>query len=496
VTNLKRILDDFTAATGLAINFHKSTSVPIKMSSAEAAQAAENFGCAVSSFPQTYLGLPLSTHKLRLANFAPIILKSDMRLSGWRGRSLSIGGRLLLVNSVLTSMLAHAMNAGLLPAGVIEAIDKRRRAFLWTGEETCNGGQCKVAWTDVCAPKKQGGLGVISLPAQNSALLGKFLSKLHSASDAPWVAWFRRSYGWTDNHDMGDRHSLDTSIWKDILAGLSTFRLISKVSVGDGNSTSFWLDLWLGPAPFHERYPALFSHSIRPNASVFHVLHTGLNSNLGPRLSHAATGDLLALTCELGSVVLRPDIPDARVGRLTNKGLTNKDFYTNSFRHLQVDDQATMVWRTAAPLKCKVFCWLARRRRLPTNERRFRYTVAPSAACPSCPADEDTDHLLIRCPRAQDVWSFFHPDATHLSNASLTDVLQLLFRSFEEATVNTAILWNIWKRRNALVFNNVDESLPLVVKNCVQDVRLWAYRCPKENSRCILNSWCITYDPP
>ncbi|KAK1642140.1 hypothetical protein QYE76_059945 [Lolium multiflorum] len=329
-----------------------------------------------------------------------------------------------------------------------------------------------------------------------SISLGKFLSKLHSASDAPWVAWFRRSYGWTDNHDMGDRHSLDTSIWKDILAGLSTFRLISKVSVGDGNSTSFWLDLWLGPAPFHERYPALFSHSIRPNASIFHVLHTGLNSNLGPRLSHAATGDLLALTSELGSVVLRPVTLDACVGRLTNKGLTNKDFYTNSFRHLQVDDQANMVWRTAAPLKCKVFCWLARRRRLPTNERRFRHTVASSAACPSCLADEDTDHLLIRCPRAQDVWSFFHPDATHLSNASLTDVLQLLFRSFEEATVNTAILWNIWKRRNALVFNNVDESLPLVVKNCVQDVRLWAYRCPKENSRCILNSWCITYDPP
>jgi hypothetical protein len=37
-------------------------------------------------------------------------------------------------------MLAHAMSAGLLPTGVIEAIDKWRRAFLWTGEETCNGG--------------------------------------------------------------------------------------------------------------------------------------------------------------------------------------------------------------------------------------------------------------------------------------------------------------------------------------------------------------------
>jgi hypothetical protein len=165
-----------------------------------------------SLFPQTYFGLPLSTHKLRLANFAPIMSKSDMRLSGWRGRCLPIGGRLLLVNSVLTAMLAHAMSDGLLPAGVIEAIDKRRRVFLWTGEETCNGGQCKVAWADVCAPKKLGGLGVLSIQAQNSALLTKFLTKFHSYSSAPWACWFRHQYGWNGHHDMGDHHYLDTPI--------------------------------------------------------------------------------------------------------------------------------------------------------------------------------------------------------------------------------------------------------------------------------------------
>jgi hypothetical protein len=32
---------------------------------------ANTFGYAVSSFPQTYLGLPLSIYKLRPSDFAP-----------------------------------------------------------------------------------------------------------------------------------------------------------------------------------------------------------------------------------------------------------------------------------------------------------------------------------------------------------------------------------------------------------------------------------------
>jgi hypothetical protein len=179
VANLKTLLDDFSAATGLAINFHKSTFVPIKTDSLMASHMASTFGCAVSSFPQTYLGLPLSTHKLQLSDFASLLSKGDMCLAGWRGPSLPIGGRLILINYVLSSLLSHAMSVGLLLVGVVEAFDKRRRAFFWAGEETCNGGQCKVAWSDVCTPKHLGGLGVLSIPSQNLALLSKFLSKLH-----------------------------------------------------------------------------------------------------------------------------------------------------------------------------------------------------------------------------------------------------------------------------------------------------------------------------
>jgi hypothetical protein len=202
------------------------------------------------------------------------------------------------------------------------------------------------------------------------------------------------------------------------------------------------------------------------------------------------------LSIELNSVELRPDAPDTRDARLSDKKLSNKCFYVNSFRHLQIDDVAPTVWRSAAPLKCKIFCWLARKRRLPTNERRFRHQLATSAACLSCGLDEDTDHLLLFCPQATDIWGYFHRDFDPDAYTGFSDFCLQRNNTYEESTINTAIAWNIWKRRNALTFNGVTESLALVSRRCIEDIRLWAYRCTTPSSTSFLNSWCNGYDPP
>jgi hypothetical protein len=128
-TCLKRVLDDFALATGLAINFHKSCFIPMHTQAAVAADMASILGCPISSFPQTYLGLPLSPTKLPASAFAPLVLSFDRRLSGWRAHLLSAGGRLVLCNAVLNNLATYYMCSFLLPRGVIESIDKRRRAF-------------------------------------------------------------------------------------------------------------------------------------------------------------------------------------------------------------------------------------------------------------------------------------------------------------------------------------------------------------------------------
>jgi hypothetical protein len=93
--------------------------------------------------------------------------------------------------------------------------------------------------------------------------------------------------------------------------------------------------------------------------NVATTLTSDFHSTLGPHLSQAAEADLRALANELSSVILRHDVHDTRCGRLTNKKLSNKSVYSNSFRHLQIDEVAANIWKSAAPLKCKIFCWMA-----------------------------------------------------------------------------------------------------------------------------------------
>uniref|UniRef100_A0ACD5X6H6 Uncharacterized protein n=1 Tax=Avena sativa TaxID=4498 RepID=A0ACD5X6H6_AVESA len=199
---------------------------------------------------------------------------------------------------------------------------------------------------------------------------------------------------------------------------------------------------------------------------------------------------------DISSVHLSPESPDTRLCRFTNKELSNKSFYAHAFRHLQIDVQASWVWGNAAPLQCKIFCWLACRHRLSTNERRFRHQLSPSAACPSCTMDEASDHLLITCHRAYDIWSFFFPPAGGPIPCTLGEISMAYCRSFEETTICVAILWNIWKRRNTLVFNGVDEPPLAAIKWCTEDVRLWAHRCKRASSASQLNLRCNQFDPP
>ena len=168
---LKEILFAFSEFSGLHINFEKSTFIPLNIDPLIAADMAAALGSPISSFPQPYLGLPLTTSKIRPSDLQPLLDRFDKYFAGWRGSLLNQSGREVLVCSVLSSFPIYAMCSIMLPKGVIDAIDAKRRAFLWTGKTSCSGSDCKAPWELVCIPKEKGGLGITDLHTHNKCLL-------------------------------------------------------------------------------------------------------------------------------------------------------------------------------------------------------------------------------------------------------------------------------------------------------------------------------------
>ena len=58
-----------------------------------------------------------------------MLAEIDKRLAGWKGNTLCGGGRLILVNVVLSSMPLYMMTFHKLPALVMDRIDRMRRNF-------------------------------------------------------------------------------------------------------------------------------------------------------------------------------------------------------------------------------------------------------------------------------------------------------------------------------------------------------------------------------
>jgi hypothetical protein len=101
-----------------------------------------------------------------------------------------LGGRLVLINSVLINMVLYMISLFILPKGVLHKLGYYQSRFFWQ-EDSEKRKYRMVKWSVVCRPKDHRGLGVHDLEVKNSALLGKWLFKLLT-EDGVWQTLLRR----------------------------------------------------------------------------------------------------------------------------------------------------------------------------------------------------------------------------------------------------------------------------------------------------------------
>jgi hypothetical protein len=132
--NLKLILEAFEQLSGLKINFHKSELFCFGEAQDLAALYADLFGCGQGQIPIRYLGIPIHYRRLTIVERKSVEERLQKRLSSWKGKLLSLRGRLVLINSVLTNMVLYMISFFILPKGVLHKLDYYRSRFFWQGD--------------------------------------------------------------------------------------------------------------------------------------------------------------------------------------------------------------------------------------------------------------------------------------------------------------------------------------------------------------------------
>jgi hypothetical protein len=186
---------------------------------------------------------------------------------------------------------------------------------------------------------------------------------------------------------------------------------LAKFVVGDGDTILFWRDRWINGRNAEEIAPdvaALVPTRRKNMRKVRDALYEDAwLSDVVGELSIDGWMQCTVLWEEIGKVPRQENSPDV----ITWKGSASDRYSTKAtYNMLCVGrlpwSMAKPIWKSFAPLKCKIFGWLALRRRLWTSDRRARHGLQDHPdACATCLQEEDNvDHILTQCPYAKMVW--------------------------------------------------------------------------------------------
>ncbi|WVZ69841.1 hypothetical protein U9M48_018567 [Paspalum notatum var. saurae] len=268
--NMKALPCMFEKLSSLKINFHKSEIFCFGQAKECENDYSELFGCRSGSFPFRYLGLPMHYRKLRNSDRKHIEEMFEKRLSGWKEKLLSVGGRLVLINSVLSSLPMFMLSFFAIPKGVLKKLEYFRSRFFWQNDQHKKKYHL-IKWHQIRQPKEQGGLGIIDLEVQNKCLLSKWLFKLAN-EDGIWQNLIRNKYLKSKPLGSGIKKPGVSHFWAGLMEVKKVFLGLGSFHIGDGTQVRFWEDTWCGNQPLKLSYPSLFSIARKKGAIVADVM--------------------------------------------------------------------------------------------------------------------------------------------------------------------------------------------------------------------------------
>ncbi|XP_071693604.1 uncharacterized protein [Rutidosis leptorrhynchoides] len=425
LANVMKLLRCFEELSGLKVNFAKTKLIGVGISSEDSKLMADRFGCSSGDFPITYLGIPLGIKMSKANSWNPVIEKFRKRLSEWKAKSISFGGRLTLVKSVLSSLPLYFFSLFRAPASVIKLLESIRCNFFWGG----SGSGKKLSWVKwdrVLSKYGEGGLNIGSLISKNLALLGKWWWRFKLNQNSFWAKIISSIYG-SEGGLGGTNNSRCVgfgSTWANIIkAGnkIDSWGISFSTSfireIGICNSIKFWQDVWLGSTPLKEQFKRLFALEVNKHVSLQErVQQTGETVtgnwcwNRDPR--GRAISELAELSRKIGEFRFQQNSEEKWRWNLGTEGIfTAKQLaeIIDSKRSTAARQLPATTLNKSVPKKVEIFAWRTNLKRLPVRVELDKQGIdLHSILCPLCETELETvDHAIKLCVKVKQFWECF-----------------------------------------------------------------------------------------
>jgi exonuclease III len=255
--NFKTELDLYKACSGSEINYHKSKIFGWNCNPREMLQisrALEMEGITVwDNF--IYLGIPIFKAHSKVAHWMPMVDKLKNKIQAWGANWLNKAGKLVLMNSVITSLPIYQCSVLLAPKTITNKIDELLRRFLWEGGKNCERKLHLVNWDKVKRPKMEGGLSIRDVAAHNIAMGGKLLWKMITGKRS-WSKQILRKKYFTGDRDRCLERPAKTRIGSPIFNLCQRAMPLLKTNLtwipGNGSKIWIWEDSILGDQPLSD----------------------------------------------------------------------------------------------------------------------------------------------------------------------------------------------------------------------------------------------------
>src|SRR4051812_11184425 len=98
--------------------------------------------CNIGRLPFKFLGVMVGDSPCRCTMWKDVISNCRRKLAAWRGSFLSLGSRVVLINSVLNIVPIYALSFYKMLQKVLKELRRIQSGFLWKGSES----SCSTHW--------------------------------------------------------------------------------------------------------------------------------------------------------------------------------------------------------------------------------------------------------------------------------------------------------------------------------------------------------------